>query len=850
MARFARLRRFAGKHIPVATRAEVRELRRRAREYKAAYTELAYKVRATTAQERFFERLSSGESLPAAATATARALVTGGQVSAATSFADALAARQETATVGHLAAGVVATHRKLPELASAEFRYVPDDLWLAHAVGEYLDAAYRCDPARAVTVLSALVADQPDELGPQDWYEAVRYAVVAGELEVARQAYRLLVARAEQRPDAWPAAATEIAWLRPWMDRQPAATAPPVPDGHVPFALIDYRQPGRAKTSQNIGDHIQTLASLGHLVRHQNVRVDGEADLAEFVTDMRKRVRPERRLDTPPTDVTLYTADRDASTYDAFPEGTWVLAFGWYMHPLFGVRHDFPPHPNLRPIFVSFHCNKREMLTQAAIDYLRRYGPVGCRDWTTVDLLLSIGVPAYFSGCLTTTVDTLFPDLDHVQRPAQAATIYAGVAVGAVPADAPTVRHSYPAVKRRSFVRNLRDAVRLLESYRQSYTNVVTSRLHCYLPVRSLGLDVDFRPKNRTDVRFNGLIDIDDAAFEAIRTGMLARLEPVMSAILAGKPEAEIYRLWADLCAEDVAAAEQRHTSAGPLPVPALDVAHTAQRVRAGTVTTGPSMSGRVTDLLIPVGPDDVSRLTRTLASVLAGTSRPLRLWLLASGCGPDHHRKVADDFPGVSVNWLPCDDVDKEARLLLLPDLLTDRDRVTVLPSAAVLLGDIADLAERDLGGHPLAARSSLGIAAESGFTVFYRAAKRLHPNAALAHEWYRRVHARHVFDFDAFDTEVLVLDLVRMRTDHASTEMLPYIERFGLTATEALTLYAGPNRAVLPPEWAHVPTHERVTEPLLVHWPGTAKPWKRRYARGRQYWDPNTRHDATVET
>ena len=52
------------------------------------------------------------------------------------------------------------------------------------------------------------------------------------------------------------------------------------------------------------------------------------------------------------------------------------------MHALFTMRHGFPLHRNLRPIFVLFHCNKRNLLTPDAVEYLRRYGPVGCRDWT------------------------------------------------------------------------------------------------------------------------------------------------------------------------------------------------------------------------------------------------------------------------------------------------------------------------------------------------------------------------------------------------------------------------------------------------------------------------------------
>ncbi|MQA60598.1 MAG: hypothetical protein GEU86_03710 [Actinophytocola sp.] len=848
MVHNVRLRRFVRKHLPEAALTRLRAIRKGARAYTAALrttrqaeSKTKPKPKAAPPAKRpappetqIFSRLSRGEPIDAVAASTARELVQAERSTTAVSFADALASKPETATAGHLAAAVVAVHRRLPELAMTEFAAVPAGVWRANATAEYLSAAYRCDRPQAVAAIRQFVADRPDELGPQDFYEAVRYAFLSDELELANQAYTLLVERAAERPSAWEDAETEIAWLKPWMTRKRGVTAPRPPAGQVPVALIDYRQPGREKTSQNIGDHVQTLASLGHLVRHQNVSFHGPDELTEFVTEMQQQVRTERRLDSPPAEVALYTADRDASNYEAFPEGTWMLAFGWYMHPLFGVRHDFPMHPSLRPLFVSFHCNKREMLTDDAIEYLRRYGPIGCRDWTTVDLLLSLDVPAFFSGCLTTTVDTVFPP---AERAAQPATVYVDVPPEQVPAGSDAVRHSYVAVKRRDFVRNMRDAVALLERYRREYTKVVTSRLHCYLPTRSLGLEVDFQPKSRADVRFNGLIDIDDIEFERIRTGMLARLETVMSAILAGKPESEVYELWRNACADVVAAARERHVAADPLPEPTLNIGEVVERVRGSMASMGPTFSDPV-DVAVRLNAGDVDRLPRTLASLQAKASRPIRVWLLATGCGPDQHQRIRDAFPDLSVNWLSCDGSAADLRLLLLPELLRDLDRVTVLPPVAVVQGDIAELAGTDLGSHPIAARTTLGTRASSGFGRFYGAARRLHPDATAAHELFRRVHARHAFDFDAFDTEVIVADLARMRADRLTSGFLPYAERFGMTAAEVLTLYAGPDRAVLPPEWAHVPTNERVAEPQLVYWPGKAKPWQRRYVARRELW------------
>ena len=174
---------------------------------------------------------------------------------------------------------------------------------------------------------------------------------------------------------------------------------------------MDYGHPSATKASANIGDHVQSIAALGHLVRHAGRAAPRAARTwSSCSSELRGRVRGRSAAATSvDADLEVITVHRDASMYEPIPEDTWVLAFGWFMHALFHMRHGFPLHRNLRPIFVSFHCNKRDLLTPEAIEYLKRYGPVGCRDWTTVDLLLSLDVPAFFSGCLTTTIDTVFP---------------------------------------------------------------------------------------------------------------------------------------------------------------------------------------------------------------------------------------------------------------------------------------------------------------------------------------------------------------------------------------------------------------------------------------------------------
>lgn len=116
----------------------------------------------------------------------------------------------------------------------------------------------------------------------------------------------------------------------------------------------------------NIGDYVQALASSQFLPS-----VDG------FVE--------RERLDE----------------YDGEPCN--VIMNGWYMHD---AKH-WPPSPAINPLFVAVHINsqvERVLLSEASIEYFKKHAPIGCRDERTRDLLISHGVDAYFSGCMTLTL--------------------------------------------------------------------------------------------------------------------------------------------------------------------------------------------------------------------------------------------------------------------------------------------------------------------------------------------------------------------------------------------------------------------------------------------------------------
>ncbi len=82
-----------------------------------------------------------------------------------------------------------------------------------------------------------------------------------------------------------------------------------------------------------------------------------------------------------------------------------LIMNGWFTHNV----KNWIPSSHIRPLFVSFHLNSSaisSLLNENALSYLKKYEPIGCRDYYTADTLRSKGVDAYFSGCLTLTLDS------------------------------------------------------------------------------------------------------------------------------------------------------------------------------------------------------------------------------------------------------------------------------------------------------------------------------------------------------------------------------------------------------------------------------------------------------------
>ena len=78
------------------------------------------------------------------------------------------------------------------------------------------------------------------------------------------------------------------------------------------------------------------------------------------------------------------------------------------MDGLWKKPNNWPPSNKIIPFFISFHINpiiEKYILNKNGVEYLKKHEPIGCRDLYTKSILERNGIRAYFSGCLTLTLD-------------------------------------------------------------------------------------------------------------------------------------------------------------------------------------------------------------------------------------------------------------------------------------------------------------------------------------------------------------------------------------------------------------------------------------------------------------
>src|SRR5262245_49734247 len=240
------------------------------------------------------------------------------------------------------------------------------------------------------------------------------------------------------------------------------------------WASFQYRN------TYNLGDEIQTIAAL-QFTPEPSYRIDRDF-LAQF---------------TPPQN-----------------EDVAIIVNGWFSHS----PENFCVQSRVTPLLVSLHFSRNvgtgalgisgtDALRQPAmIDYLNSWGPVGARDMATYELLRDLGVNAYFSGCLTLTLQRS-PEFDQqdyilcVDVPDECVSyIRRRTDRQMILQTAMTFRDTRP-------VERFRSAQELLDIYQKAHC-VVTTRLHCALPCLAYDVPVWLLDTAPDQERFRGLNDL------------------------------------------------------------------------------------------------------------------------------------------------------------------------------------------------------------------------------------------------------------------------------------------------------------------------------------------------------
>ena len=793
------------------------------------------------------ESIAQGEPLERAVTRCVAALADATEWSDAWAIAEGAARLPGGAAASAMGHALLLHRRRQYERAWTRLRDVDDQTLATHIPLEAVDAALADGSAETRRRALAIAA-------PSEHTDASMLVDLAGRFlafdERARAAE--LVAELRRRPtaDLDDRRRDALTRIERWLDPRTAT----VPAGSIPVAVMGDRTPDHEAASGTLDDHIQGLALVANLARLSGVTFTGEEGLGDVAAELQGRVQPGLRRPDVDGAVHLVPVDRGFSSASDVPDGTWTVAYGDHVRPLFDLRYDFPYHPNIRPLFLSFHVERVEMLSPDALDYLRRFGPVGCRDWTTVFLLLSAGVDAFFSGCLTTTVDAIFPPrTDAYRGNGHVGLIDVPRKAAAGARNVREYRHAFAGRGSASLADGLRDASAVLAAYQQDLDRAVTGDLLAYLPLVALGVPVDVQTDSPGDARLAGLTGLrpGDPRLATMQTDIRDLITGTIERILAGADEREVYDRWRELTRDRVAAAKARFEAPVVDPPKTVDVAAAVAIARAGSRRSGPHDTvdpATVTNIVLCFDQNLTSQAPVLIESMLANASGPLRLWVLGRGLSRAYEDWLAGAFPSLPLTFVPCDAIayhsaGRPRRLparitistldrLILPELLDDIDRVVYVDIDTLVLGDICRLAATDLGGRPVAARdSNVSEASE-----WQRAPRRMEEEPAT--ELRRRMGLHHGFGHAALNAGVLVLDLDRLRRDDFSRTYLPWVERYGLHDQDIMLAYAGPDRAVLEPRWNAMPVLEDVADPSLIHWASFGKPWDPELTYGRDLW------------
>lgn len=189
------------------------------------------------------------------------------------------------------------------------------------------------------------------------------------------------------------------------------------------------------------------------------------------------------------------------------------------MQAWFGNYANVFPLPwseKIFPIFIGFHLSpsrhtRERFLKEGISEKMKPYQPIGCRDRSTRDFLRSIGIRAYFSGCMTLTFDkrSKAPECGKIFIVDVDKRSFEKIPEYIKQNSDCSITHRYYwngyPVSEEGALAFENHARMVLARYRDEAKLVITSKIHVAMPNIAMGIPVVFISDNIDDERFDVL---------------------------------------------------------------------------------------------------------------------------------------------------------------------------------------------------------------------------------------------------------------------------------------------------------------------------------------------------------
>lgn len=193
----------------------------------------------------------------------------------------------------------------------------------------------------------------------------------------------------------------------------------------------------------------------------------------------------------------------------------YAIVNGWFMHTKDIAwpwnenppEKSWPPSSKFEPLFISIHLTPEFLpvaLSKEGIEYLKKHSPIGARDKYTLQKLQEKGIPSYFSGCLTLTLNSSYPEREEIIYAVDITKECLNALKKYTRYKIVELTHAIPLISlyQENYEERLSYATSILEKYQKAKC-VITERLHAALPCLAFETPVLFI--GESNPRFDGL---------------------------------------------------------------------------------------------------------------------------------------------------------------------------------------------------------------------------------------------------------------------------------------------------------------------------------------------------------